>query len=155
MEALDGKISGIDFEKDSLPYENASVDTVVCANVLEHIYNHKFLVVQIYRMLKPQGILIGFVPFLFQYHPDPHDYFRYTEEALQRIFTDAGFHDIVIEHVGGGPFAVNFHNTSLSVPRIVAAALFPFYWSLDQLFLKLRPQARERYPIGYIFSMRK
>ena len=155
IEPLDGSISGIDFEKDPLPYANEAADSLVCANLLEHVYNHRFLVGEMYRILRPDGQLIGFVPFLVQYHPDPHDYFRYTKEALHRIFSDAGFKDIRVDNVGGGPFAANFNNIVISIPRQLATALFPFYWSLDTFFLKLRPKARERYPLGLIFSMKK
>jgi SAM-dependent methyltransferase len=154
-ELVDGSVSGIDFEKDALPYKERSVDTVVCANVLEHVYNHRHLVEEMHRILKSGGMLVGFVPFLIQYHPDPHDYFRYTKEALVRIFTDAGFKDISITTIGGSPIAANFNTIMLSVPRIVRVALFLFYWPLDCLFLKFRPAARERYPLGFIFSMRK
>jgi SAM-dependent methyltransferase len=154
-EALDGSISGIDFETDALPYMDESVDTALCANVLEHVYNHRFLVGEMHRILKTDGQLIGFVPFLIQYHPDPHDYFRYTKEALMRIFAEAGFKDIHIKEVGGGPFATNFNNIMLSVPRSIAALLFLVYWPLDRLFLKVRPKVRERYPLGFIFVMKK
>lgn len=155
IEAIDGSITSIDFEKDALPYKLESVDTIVCANVLEHVYNYRHLVREMHRILKQDGQLIGFVPFLIQYHPDPHDYFRYTKEALERIFADASFHDIVICEIGGGPFAANFNNIMLSVPPWVRAVLFPFYWGLDSLFLKFRPKSRERYPLGFVFSMRK
>jgi SAM-dependent methyltransferase len=155
IEPLDGSLSGIDFERDRLPYDDGSIDTVVCANVLEHIYNHQLLVKEMHRILTLNGTLVGFVPFLIQYHPDPHDYFRYTKEALMRIFTDAGFKNIAIKEVGGGPFATNFNNIMLSIPRPLAAILFSAYWGLDRLFLKLRPKVRERYPLGFIFSMEK
>src|SRR5205809_576556 len=44
VDAIDLSISGIDLEKDQLPYGNASVDTALLCNVLEHIYNHSFLI---------------------------------------------------------------------------------------------------------------
>lgn len=34
----------IDFEKDSLPFGDNSVDTVLAFNLFEHIYNYKFLI---------------------------------------------------------------------------------------------------------------
>ncbi|MDE2071665.1 MAG: class I SAM-dependent methyltransferase [Patescibacteria group bacterium] len=151
IEPVDGSISGIDFEKDPLPYKDGSVDTVICANVLEHIYNYRFVVGEIRRILKPGGTLVGFVPFLIQYHPDPHDYFRYTKESLVRIFTEAGFMQVEIRTVGGGPFSANFSNLVLSVPRPLRGLLYVPYAFLDALFLRLRPAARERYPLGYTF----
>jgi SAM-dependent methyltransferase len=152
---VDGAFSGIDFEKDVLPFADASVDTVLCANVLEHVYDYRHLIQEMHRILKPGGTLIGFVPFLIQYHPDPHDYFRYTKEALLRMFSDEGFVDIKIENIGGGPFLANFNNLVLSVPRILRVPMFLFYAVPDAAFLKLRPAIRERYPLGFIFSMKR
>ena len=155
IEAIDGTISGIDFERDPLPFEDESVDMVICANVLEHVYNHRFFVEHMARVLRRGGTLVGFVPFFIQYHPDPHDYFRYTKEALQRIFEDAGFRKIRITEVGDGPFALNYNTIMLSMPLVCRLALYPLYFLADGLFLRLRPRARERYPLGYIFSVAK
>lgn len=155
IEAVDGSMSEIDFEKDKLPYNDGTVDTVVCANVLEHVYNYRWLVREMERILKTGGTLVGFVPFLINYHPDPHDYFRYTDESLRRIFEDAGFMVVDIKRVGMGPFAVNYNNLVLSVPVAIRVLLWPFYHVMDLIFLKLRPKAGARYPLGYIFSMKK
>jgi SAM-dependent methyltransferase len=153
--AIDQSLGDIDFEKDSLPYQEASVDMIVCANVLEHVYRYDFLVGEMYRILALGGTLTGFVPFLLQYHPDPHDYFRYTKEALVKIFTEAGFKAVTIRSIGGGPLMVNFNNIVLSVPRIVRPFLYCLYAGFDSIFLFLRPDAQERCPLGYIFSARK
>jgi len=96
IEVTDGLLSEIDFEKDRLPYKDQEANTVLSFNVLEHIYNHRFLVAEMRRILKSGGVLSGFVPFLINYHPCPHDYFRYTKESLFKIFEGAGFRDIEI-----------------------------------------------------------
>lgn len=149
---VDQSLRSIDFEKDVLPFTTASIDTAVCANVLEHIYNYRFLVGEMRRILRPGGTLIGFVPFLIQYHPDPHDYFRYTKESLARIFAEAGFEDVKVQAVGGGPFAVNFNNIVLSVPRPLRPILYVPYALVDRLFVALKPRARERYALGFVFT---
>lgn len=81
----------IDFEKDNLPFENNSIDNILAFNLLEHIYNHNHLVKESHRILKDNGLFIGFIPFLVNYHRDPKDFFRYTNEALEKIFKNAGF----------------------------------------------------------------
>lgn len=151
---VDGSFSGIDFEKDPLPFADASVDSVLCANVLEHVYDHRFLIKEMRRILKPGGKLVGFVPFLIQYHPDPNDYFRYTTQALTRLFAEASFSDVRIRGIGGGPFLANFNNLVLSIPRPLRPLMYLPYAALDALFLAFRPAARDRYPLGFIFSMR-
>lgn len=100
------KIEGVtlDLETNALPFDNNSTDNVLMFNLLEHIYNYRHVVSETYRVLKQEGELIGFVPFLIQYHPDPHDYFRYTKESLRKIFEEAGYKDIEIKEVGWGPF---------------------------------------------------
>jgi SAM-dependent methyltransferase len=155
VDIVDGAFQKINFETDALPYADGAYDTVVVCNVLEHIFNHRFLTNEMYRVLKQGGGLVGFVPFLFQYHPDPHDYFRYTKEALTRVLKDAGFRDVAVTEIGGGPFFVNYNTLSLSMPRVIRIVLFPLYALLDWIFLKLRPQARERYPLGYLFTAKK
>ncbi len=154
VEPVDARVSGIDFEKDPLPYEDASVDTVILANTLEHIYNHRFLVGECARVLKPGGTLIGFVPFFVGYHPDPEDYFRYTKTALERIL---GEHlgDVSVEEAGGGPYIANFNTICLSIPRILRPLTYLWYEAIDSLFLAARPHARARTPLGYAFTARR
>ena len=154
IKAIDGSMDGIDFEKDRLPFENNSVDTVLLCNVLEHIYNHKFLLSEILRIMRPNGQIIGFVPFWVGYHADPHDYFRYTDECLIRIFNEVGFKDTKIERIGGGSFLGNFNNVVLSVPRFMRPILYFPYMTLNTIFLKVRPESVKRNPLGYLFTAR-
>lgn len=153
VEPVDGRVSGIDFEKDPLPYEDASVDTVILANTLEHIYNHRYLVGECARVLKQSGTLIGFVPFFVGYHPDPEDYFRYTKTALERILGER-FSDVLVEEAGGGPFLANFNTICLSLPRFLRPVAYLSHAALDAMFLSLRPKARVRTPLGYAFTAR-
>lgn len=151
---IDGRIQQIDFEKDALPFPDASIDTVICLNVLEHIFNHRFLLAEMRRVAAPGAQLIGFVPFLVRVHPDPHDYFRYTGDALQRLLEESDFKDIEINTVGGGPFLVNFNMIVQSIPKPLRVLLYPLHAFLDHLFLTFRPHAREKFPIGYTFYAR-
>lgn len=152
IEASDLSLSPIDFEKDTLPYESSSVDTVIMCNILEHIYNYPHLLRETRRIMRPGSRLIGFVPFWVGYHPDPHDYFRYTDEALLKIFTEAGFENITITRIGRGPFAANFNTIVLSMPHLLRPILYIPYMLLDRLFLFLRPASGTRFPLGYLFT---
>lgn len=155
IEPLDGSMSAIDFEKDPLPYETGSVNTVVLCNVLEHIYNHKFLLSECYRVLRPNGKLIGFVPFFVGYHPDPEDYFRYTNTALVRMLTETGFRDVEIDSVGGGLLIANLNTIIMSVPRIIRPVLYIWTVFWDSLYIRLRPHMRSRAPLGYVLEAQK
>lgn len=156
IENIDGKHVSINFERDSLPYEDNSFEQVILCNVLEHIYNYKFLLSEIRRILKDGGEVIGFVPFLINYHPDPHDYFRYTRESLEKIFVEAGFVVSEIKEVGFGPFGVAFNSVmGLPFPRIFKVLVLPFFYFLDLFVLKFRPGLKKRYPLGFLFILKK
>lgn len=152
VETIDGSVTGIDFEKQPLPYGEHSYSVVLLCNVLEHVYNHQFLLKEIHRVLVPGGTLIGFVPFWTGYHPDPHDYFRYTHEALTRMLSEAGFTDVQVHSIGGGPLLANFNTIVLSLPRIARPILYCVYAIGDALFVWMRPHSIKRNPLGYQFS---
>jgi SAM-dependent methyltransferase len=151
IEMIDGSSSPVNFETDQLPYADGAFDTLVLANVLEHVYNHQFLLGETHRVLAGKGILIGFVPFWTGYHPDPHDYFRYTDEALARLLPGAGFVDVSITAIGGGPVLANFNTIVLSIPRILRPIAYVWYSAFDALFVRLRPKSAARNPLGYVF----
>ena len=152
IEVSDGSLTPIDFERDTLPYASGSVDTILLCNILEHVYHYAHLLREVRRILHIQGRIIGFVPFWTGYHPDPHDYFRYTHEALLAIISEAGFSDIEITRIGGGPFSANFNTIVLSFPRPMRPVLYIPYLLLDRLFLLLRPASAARFPLGYLFT---
>lgn len=152
IEPVDGLLQQIDFETDRLPQSDASVDAVLMCNILEHIYNHQHVLREGRRILKAGGTLVGFVPFWVGYHPDPHDFFRYTDEALKRMLAEAGFRTVVVERVGRGPVLANFNTIVLSVPRLVRPLLYMVYALIDWLFILARPQSVRRNPLGFIFT---
>lgn len=150
-----GTNKDIDLEEDPLPYGSGSVDQVLLFNVLEHIYHHQLVVREIHRVLRPGKTLIGFVPFLVNYHPDPNDYFRYTEEALLKIFKETNFRDISITPIGYGPFAIHFNNLSSFMPTMFNVLTWPVYYLLDCILIAIKPSMRKRFPVGYLFVLRK
>lgn len=143
--------SSVDFEKDALPYEDGSFDTILLLNVLEHVFNHGHLLREVRRIKRGEGELIGFVPFLMWYHPDPHDFFRYTHESLARMLADEGYRDIRVEVVANGPYTTAFQMIYPTLPRFLRAPFFAFFYAADHVFKKLRAKAIDRYALGYIF----
>ncbi len=147
---FDQKIGNpVDFEKDLLPLNDKFYDVVIFLNVLEHIYNYKHILKEIKRIKKVDGTLVFFVPFLKWYHADPNDYFRYTHQALEKIFIETEYRDIKIEPLYLGPYSTAFDMILPTLPRIIR----PFvYWPnhiLDVFFRKLRPAGAQRYILGY------
>jgi SAM-dependent methyltransferase len=60
-------------------------DTVIATEVLEHCQKPQKVLEEIHRILKKDGVAIISTPFLYPYHPDPKDYFRYTKDGLEEL----------------------------------------------------------------------
>ena len=62
------------------------VDTIIATEVLEHLYNPQQAIQEMHRLLKPGGVCLLSTRFIYEYHADPHDYFRFTEDSLAHLF---------------------------------------------------------------------
>lgn len=145
-----------DLERDKLPMTDNSIDTVLIFNLLEHIYNYSFLISEIKRVLRPGGRVIGAVPFLGGYHPDPKDYWRYTSDTLLKIFDEHGFKNIEIKVLGKGPFAAAFSQIEFMLPRLLKILFLPTILILDRFILALKPALnRQKFALGLFFSFSK
>jgi SAM-dependent methyltransferase len=89
-----------------LPFADASFDTILLSDVLEHIPGPERLWREMARLLKPGGELLLSVPFFYWLHEEPYDYYRYTKYALRRFAEETGFDTILIKELGGAPEVV-------------------------------------------------
>lgn len=82
----------------SLPFADNSMDTVVLLEVLEHVRHPEKTLSEIERVLKPGGILLLSMPFLYPVHDAPYDFQRYTCHGLAREIEVAGMYLEQIDH---------------------------------------------------------
>ena len=78
---------------------DASVDTVVCVSVLEHVDDLSAALAELTRVLAPGGTLLLTVPFLYPLH-DTHDVWRVTPTAWPTLLGD-GFEIEALTSLGG------------------------------------------------------
>jgi SAM-dependent methyltransferase len=93
---------GLDFLSDlsdSPPLRENSIDVILLNNVLEHVAEPGKLLSAIAYALRPEGRLFLTVPFIIKLHQTPYDFYRYTHFLLQKLLTEAGFHDLQMEAV--------------------------------------------------------
>jgi len=87
----------------TLPFEDASFDTVLNVDVLEHTQEPGQVVSEMGRVLKDDGVLILTAPFSFRIHEAPHDYFRFSPHGLRLLCERASLEVQRIESYGSLP----------------------------------------------------
>jgi SAM-dependent methyltransferase len=135
-----------------LPFEAASFDTVLLADVLEHIAEPVRLVHEIARVLAPEGKLIVLVPFLYRVHEAPYDYYRYTAYALEHLCRQAGLEIVELEPYGGYPdVLLDLLNKGLAAaPLLCRAFLVGARWVSRARFVqRWRESTKGAFPLGY------
>lgn len=85
----------------TIPLPDASIDSALCTEVLEHSPDPVRILAEVHRVLNPGGSLLVTIPFLWPLHEVPNDWCRYTPFALTRILESAGFFVVEVRPLGG------------------------------------------------------
>jgi SAM-dependent methyltransferase len=129
LEHLGRTLAGVpllQFDLTRCPLPDASVDAVVLLNVLEHIEYHDAAVAQLFRILRPGGVLIAEVP------AGPSLYDAYDRHLMHfRRYGMAGFQALI--EAGGFEVLARNH---------LGFFLYPPFW-LTKKLNRLRPPATE------------
>ncbi len=79
---------------EQLPLKDGAVDVVLMTQVLEHVANPAAALNEAARVLCSGGQIYLTVPFVWELHELPHDYWRFTPASLEQLLADAGFTEI-------------------------------------------------------------
>ena len=81
------------------PLKPASVDCILCTEVLEHLKDPQACVDEIHRLLRDDGLVFASTPFFYPVHADPYDFQRFTEDGLRHLFHE--FRSVEVFRMGG------------------------------------------------------
>jgi SAM-dependent methyltransferase len=84
-----------------VPFDDASFDTVLLTEVLEHLEEPVRALREAHRLLRPGGAAIVTTPLFFPLHEEPRDFFRYTPFGLEHVLRAAGFEDVEVRPLSG------------------------------------------------------
>ena len=99
IEAAPG-VAQVDLNK-SLPFPEAHFDAVTLFWVLYIVRHPSVSIAEVYRILKPGGMIYLAMPFVSSELSEPHDYTRFTGEGLEVLLHDAGFETVEVTRSGG------------------------------------------------------
>ena len=108
----------------AIPAEDGSFDSALCTAVLEHLEEPEMAIRECYRVLKPGGIAIYCVPFIWHLHEEPRDFYRYSKYGLRYLFEKANFEIVEMNALSG--FWVTFGQ--LFVYKLMIFNRGPFRW---------------------------
>jgi SAM-dependent methyltransferase len=84
-----------------IPLRDSSVDCILCMVVLEHTREPRRVLLEFARILKSGGTLLMVVPFLWEEHQTPHDYFRFTRYGVRSLFESSFLRLDRVDPIGG------------------------------------------------------
>ena len=92
------KYKNADFFYDGahFPLQDKSFDSVLCTQVLEHVFDPELFISELSRVIKPGGKILLTVPFVWDEHEQPYDFARYSSFALKYLLEKNKFE--FIEH---------------------------------------------------------
>lgn len=84
------------YDGKTMPFQDGSFDSAFSTQVLEHVIDPDRFIKEIKRVLKPDGLLLLSVPFIWDEHEQPYDFLRYTSFGILNLMKKNGFE--IIEH---------------------------------------------------------
>ena len=102
LETLDVNVFGdhdiiCDICSDISELENR-YNKIICISILEHVYDPFKAINNLKKMLKNEGVIYGYVPYLYHYHAPKNlkyqDYFRFSKDALAYLFRDFSYTEL-------------------------------------------------------------
>ncbi|MDQ8731580.1 class I SAM-dependent methyltransferase [Bradyrhizobium sp. LHD-71] len=114
-----------------LPFRDEMFDAVWIQAVLEHVLDPPAVVEEIYRVLKPGGLVYADTPFIQQVHEQAYDFTRFTLSGHRWLFRR--FEEIDSGPVGGAGkalvWSIRYIALSLGLStRMATLAALPFFW---------------------------
>jgi SAM-dependent methyltransferase len=84
-----------------IPCDDGSFDTAICTAVLEHLEEPEKALRECFRVLKPGGVAVYSVPFIWHLHEEPRDFYRFSKYGLRHLFIKTGFDLLELKALSG------------------------------------------------------
>jgi SAM-dependent methyltransferase len=79
------------YDGNNFPFDEASFDSIVANEVFEHVFNPDEFLNEALRVLKPGGMVLLTMPFVWDEHEQPYDFARYSSFGIKSLLERHGF----------------------------------------------------------------
>jgi len=79
------------YDGKTFPFEDGEFDSLVANEVFEHVFNPDRFLDEAHRVLKPGGMVLMTMPFVWDEHEQPHDFARYSSFGIRHLLEKHGF----------------------------------------------------------------
>jgi len=150
---------------ENIPLEDASVDGIICTQVLGDIWDVQKAIDEMLRVLKPGGMILITESLLNEEHDEPHDYWRFTEFTWKKLLEGKCAIEVIEKR--GGFFAqaaqqrirYRIEKHGLCKRKILGRIAHIWAYLLGNWALKRDSwdgsAANKKFPLGYCILARK
>lgn len=145
-----------DLEK-SLPLGDGQFRTALVINVLCLVFNYELVIREVYRILEKGGKAYIWTSLNANTHPHPNDYFRFTDQALLKIFQQAGFSNVEVYPYGGIGLTIGTYMGQLTQKvKLISTLIYLISFGLNKIIDLVRPDKNaQKWPLGYLCVVTK
>jgi SAM-dependent methyltransferase len=73
------------YDGNDFPFADGSFDSLVANEVFEHVFNPDKFLSETLRILKPEGMVLLTMPFVWDEHEQPYDFARYSSFGIKSL----------------------------------------------------------------------
>ncbi len=128
-----------------LEWHGDPFDTVLAIEILEHLCDPQRAIDRVHGVLKAGGVCVLSTRFIYRYHPDPHDYYRFTWDSLRYLFRN--FRYVEVRHHGNRAQVIWEIINAGGRSRVFLNLLNPLIASLSS--------TRTKFPLGFVVYAEK
>jgi len=122
MDIVRSRFVGCVGDAQKLPFRNDAFKLAITQETLEHVADPETAMEEIYRVLRPGGVLYCQLPFVIGYHPGPKDFWRFTREGIVELCERCGFTCQEVSLSVGPGFG--FHRIATEFFAVLASCVF-------------------------------
>ena len=136
----------------NIPFENEYFDSIFSSEVLEHVVNIDEILDEFYRVLRKGAYALVSIPFIWDEHEIPYDFYRYTSFGIKAIFER---HKLKIVQIKKS------NNYVETIFQMICAYIYHSilpknkYWNLILTFLLISPFNISGRILSFILPKRK